>query len=97
MQFYALNFFSLLVVFKKFLTLFHCWYGIYLVLADLICCRLIAFRSNLVFWGLLVPVRCFALLLQNTELVEDLLSKHCPDIIDHLRMVHLELIVLTPR
>lgn len=41
---------------------------------------------------------CFCLLfLQNTELVEDLLSKHCPDVMDHLRMVHLELIVLTPR
>lgn len=38
-----------------------------------------------------------AALSQNTELVEDLLSKHCPDIMDHLRMVHLELIVLTPR
>eukprot|EP00752_Nemacystus_decipiens_P015848 g14158.t1 len=33
----------------------------------------------------------------NTELVEDLLSKNCPDVMDHLRMVHLELIVLTPR
>eukprot|EP00903_Cladosiphon_okamuranus_P020149 g18498.t1 len=33
----------------------------------------------------------------NTELVEQLLSTHCPDVVDHLRMVHLELIVLTPR
>ncbi|CAM9574985.1 unnamed protein product [Pylaiella littoralis] len=33
----------------------------------------------------------------NTELVEDLLSEHCPDIMDHLKKVNLELIVLTPR
>lgn len=42
-------------------------------------------------------LRCLTLFLQNTELVEDLLSKNCPDVMDHLRMVHLELIVLTPR
>ncbi|CAB1113808.1 unnamed protein product [Ectocarpus sp. CCAP 1310/34] len=33
----------------------------------------------------------------NTELVEDLLSRQCPDVMEHLRRVNLELIVLTPR
>ncbi|CAM9558580.1 unnamed protein product [Ectocarpus sp. 8 AP-2014] len=33
----------------------------------------------------------------NTELVEDLLSRQCPDVMEHLRKVNLELIVLTPR
>ncbi|CAN0423516.1 unnamed protein product, partial [Hapterophycus canaliculatus] len=34
---------------------------------------------------------------ENTELLEDLLSKHCPEIMNHLSRVNLELIVLTPR
>lgn len=58
------------------------YYGLFLILLQL------------VFWG---RICCLTLFLQNTELVEDLLSKHCPDVMDHLRMVHLELIVLTPR
>lgn len=56
------------------------------------------------WWCLHAPFPCSAVLvstwfstLQNTELVEDLLTKYCPDVMEHLKGVNLELIVLTPR